>query len=69
MFGESLGTADGVTYIYPLSRASNQDKPSTRVFVGGEDLPYGAYNFQGAQAITLFDPPSSGPAREPRSLR
>ncbi len=59
-FGESLGTADGLTYIFPLDNACNQDKPSTRVFVGGQDLPYGAYNFQGAQSITLFDPPTSG---------
>lgn len=60
VFGESLGTGDGVNYIFPLADASNQDKPSTRVFIGGESLPYGAYNFQGAQAITLYDPPSSG---------
>lgn len=60
VFGESLGTADGATYIFPLAEASNQDKPSTRVYVGGDSLPYGAYNFQGAQAITLYDPPASG---------
>ncbi len=60
VFGESLGTADGVTYIFPLSRASNRDKLSTRVSVGDVDLPYGAYNFQGVQAISLYDPPSSG---------
>jgi|GEM_PF-3206525 len=60
VFGESLGTGNGVNYIFPLGDASNQDKPSTRVFVGGDSLPYGAYNFQGAQSITLYDPPSSG---------
>jgi hypothetical protein len=60
VFGESLGLADGATYIFPLALACNEDKPSTEVYVGGDSLPYGAYNFQGSQAIALFDPPASG---------
>jgi hypothetical protein len=60
VFGESLGTADGVNYIFPLDQASNQDKPSTRVYVGGEQMPFGAYNFLGSQSISFYDPPLSG---------
>ncbi len=60
VFGETLGTGDGETYLFTLANPSNQDKPSTRIYVDGENLPYGAYRFMDASTISLFTAPGSG---------